>query len=500
MQWTHEQEAIFNVFQGTEVNLCINAAPGSGKTTILKELWELSQDEATLYLAFNKSIVTEASSKMRKKAYSAIHTFNGLGARLCSSVFKSKLNSNKVYFHIKDKVEHLLSEKTRERDKYSLFSLVGYCKSNLDLISLQYPRQNEEKIRDLIEFYDLEDYEGIEQHVATVLSSSNNDTKTIDFNDQLLLPVLYELEFPFYELCLVDEAQDVNNIQREMLRRLGMRNTALRYVYVGDSHQAIYSFRGALSDSLEVLSDEFICARYPLTYTYRCAKAIVERAQAIWPDDIRYLDSAAEGIVRCTNTEEREINTSFKAYARQYPVTIAEESWCQHSFILCRTMAPLVSFAYQLLRAHIPCHVKGRDIGNSFIRYIQKSNTVYVNDFLAYMTDDIEQQIAIAQRQKKDDKVLRLYDKLETLTIFCEMSGSLFMADVVSVICDLFQEGKGITLSTIHRSKGLEADKVFILAPDLMPHPLAKKSWERVQEKNIEYVAVTRAKNELVFI
>jgi superfamily I DNA/RNA helicase len=31
-----------------------------------------------------------------------------------------------------------------------------------------------------------------------------------------------------------------------------------------------------------------------------------------------------------------------------------------------------------------------------------------------------------------------------------------------------------------------------------MPSPYAKKAWEQQQERNIEYVAITRAKQELV--
>lgn len=498
--WSNEQQNIFDRFTHTHDNLCINAAPGSGKTTVLKQLWELSPNTATLYLAFSKSIVQEAEQKMSKKDYSSISTFNSLGARLCSSNFKSKLDVNKVYKHIKSTVEHLLPQKTRDKDRYSLYTLVQYCKSNLGITSLEYPFQARDAIQDLIDYFDLEEYPDIIQHCQKVLESSNKDTKTIDFADQLLLPVLYDLQFPLYELCLVDEAQDVNNIQREILWALKDRNTDIRYVYVGDAHQAIYSFRGALSDSLRVLSDEFGCDGFPLTYTYRCSKNIVRAAQALWPNDIRYLEDSREGIVRNVLNDDNLENEFLKPVERKYPRTIQAEIWNQESFILCRTMAPLVNFAYQLLRANTPCQVKGRDIGKSFISYIQKSNTVYVNDFLEYMDRDIGEKIERAQIKKDSNKILALYDKMDTLKVFSDAVQSVYVSDVIVFIENLFKEGKGITLSTIHRSKGLEADKVFILAADLMPHPLATKPWEIEQESNIQYVAITRAKNELVYI
>jgi len=58
----------------------------------------------------------------------------------------------------------------------------------------------------------------------------------------------------------------------------------------------------------------------------------------------------------------------------------------------------------------------------------------------------------------------------------------------------------GIILSSVHRAKGLEAERVFILKPELMPHPLATSEQELQQEMNIKYVAITRAKKELYIV
>ena len=59
---------------------------------------------------------------------------------------------------------------------------------------------------------------------------------------------------------------------------------------------------------------------------------------------------------------------------------------------------------------------------------------------------------------------------------------------------------KGILLSSVHRAKGLEADRVFIIEPGLMPHPGAKSDWQRVQEDNLKYVAITRAIRSLFWV
>ena len=53
-----------------------------------------------------------------------------------------------------------------------------------------------------------------------------------------------------------------------------------------------------------------------------------------------------------------------------------------------------------------------------------------------------------------------------------------------------------IMLSTVHKAKGLEADNVYILATERMPHPKATNPKE---ERNICYVAITRAKKNLFY-
>ena len=56
------------------------------------------------------------------------------------------------------------------------------------------------------------------------------------------------------------------------------------------------------------------------------------------------------------------------------------------------------------------------------------------------------------------------------------------------------EEGE-IMLSTVHKAKGLEADNVYILATNRMPHPLGG-----LEENHICYVAITRAKKNLFYV
>ena len=77
--------------------------------------------------------------------------------------------------------------------------------------------------------------------------------------------------------------------------------------------------------------------------------------------------------------------------------------------------------------------------------------------------------------------------------------------EIIGRIEEVFSDdrnGGGIKLSSIHRAKGLEADRVFFLKTEEAPcpHPLAKSKWQRDQELNLLYVGITRAKMELVWI
>ena len=64
MAWSRYQEDIFDAVESTNDNLLVNACPGSGKTTTIREIWNrLPEDESVIYLAFNKAIVEEARGR-----------------------------------------------------------------------------------------------------------------------------------------------------------------------------------------------------------------------------------------------------------------------------------------------------------------------------------------------------------------------------------------------------------------------------------------------------
>jgi superfamily I DNA/RNA helicase len=91
--------------------------------------------------------------------------------------------------------------------------------------------------------------------------------------------------------------------------------------------------------------------------------------------------------------------------------------------------------------------------------------------------------------EDKVDTILALTDGIDTIVELEDRIETIFSDDVV-----------GVVFSSVHRAKGLEAEKVFLLHPELMPHKMAKKDWEMEQERNIEYVALTRTLSELIYV
>jgi superfamily I DNA/RNA helicase len=91
-------------------------------------------------------------------------------------------------------------------------------------------------------------------------------------------------------------------------------------------------------------------------------------------------------------------------------------------------------------------------------------------------------------------------DTIKALEFLAE--GLTTTKELLGKIKTVFSDKKkgGIFLSTVHKAKGLEANNVYIACRSLMPSKSAKKDWEIEQEKNLIYVAYTRAKNTLGFI
>jgi superfamily I DNA/RNA helicase len=323
-----------------------------------------------------------------------------------------------------------------------------------------------------------------------VYTRSCADRETFDFDDMILLPLLAKLSSRFpADFLFVDEAQDLSPARQALLAKF-VKPKFGRLIVVGDPAQAIYGFAGADARAFQNLISDWRCTVLPLSVTFRCPKAVVAEAQKIVPD-ITAADSAPEGVVR--------------GEASLPPVLVPGED-----AILCRNTAPLISQAYALIRAGIPAKVEGRDIGEGLAALARRWKVRTCAELLARLDAHQEREAAkLAKRPDGEEQVERLADRLDTLreiVFACQAKGLQLVTDVTSAIADLFGDDvsktkAAVTLATYHRSKGREWERVFLLEHAARcPSRAARQQWQLEQEYNLAYVAITRAKRELVYV
>lgn len=173
--------------------------------------------------------------------------------------------------------------------------------------------------------------------------------------------------------------------------------------------------------------------------------------------------------------------------------------------ILCRVNSPLVSECFKFLKEGRPANIQGRDVGAGLISTIKKLNAVDIVDLSAKLSDWFAEETKKEQskRMPNESRLINLQDRYDCLCCFVEDQKTV--EAVIEKIKAVFTDDKdspGIRLSSIHRAKGLEADRIFFLMPEGAgcPHPMATSSWQKEQEMNLLYVGITRARKELVYV
>lgn len=305
----------------------------------------------------------------------------------------------------------------------------------------------------------------------------------IDFSDMIFLPVRNKWLTKKYDAGLIDEAQDMTKAQLELFQGV-VRG---RVIIIGDRNQAIYAFRGADSNSISRLQVELNAKALPLTTTYRCGKAIVREAQRFVPH-FEAADTNGEGEVL------------------SLPAAKLVETAGPGDFILSRLNAPLVSYAMRLLKSGKRTRIAGRDIGKGLVALMRKLKAKSVPDLLRKLAAWKEREIQLlnakyavdkregnAAYQGRLDGILDQHSMLSELTEGCA-NVQCAIDRVESLFQDVDNLGDAgvITCSSVHRSKGLEAKRVFVLVDTL-------RDWDQ-EELNIQYVAITRAIETLVYV
>lgn len=482
----------------------------SGKTTtIVEAIRHVPSNQSVAFLAFNKSIAEELKRRVTQPNAKCM-TLHAAGFNAWRQFLSWDAGNLEVDSRKTSKMIDALADRD-EIDKEMIYTLggemgkligvakaAGIAPKGVGFDSLLGLASDDLEVwEELVEFYGLDEDKWDEDSIniaRRVLAESIAQARNvIDFDDMLYMPVISGATFEKFDVVFLDEAQDVSGIQVEMVDR--MRNTRTRIISVGDRHQAIYGFRGALSNSMDNIKERFDAEELPLSVSYRCPKLVVEHAQS-WVPQIESFEGAAAGEV-------------------SYP-----ESWKVKDFhagdaVLCRVSRPTVELAFRLIRSKIPAKVLGRDIGQGLIKLVDKMKALDLVDLDQKLT-----QYRAREAKKSSmtlEKLAALDDKIDTVRVFMDeqgiedgtlgpsTSGGFGISNLKASIEALFGESadgaRMVTLSTVHKAKGLEWSRVFILDADLyMPSRWARQPWQRQQEANLQYVAATRAKQELVYV
>lgn len=463
--WSDYQKAIFKDIASATDHTVVIARAGSGKTsTIVEGFKYLPKGKKTLMVAFNKSIAEEL--KQRAPSYVDTMTLHSLGFRAIKQSFGNVTLENDKCRII---VETIIGS---DYDLWELNQSICKCVSLCKGFLFDTPA-NIEKIIDefSIEIFELTREKFI-SHVVKALGLCKANKQVIDFDDMIWFPFVYRLNVGKFDVVFVDEAQDLNAAQMAMVMS-AVKPTG-RIIAVGDPAQAIYLFRGADSESIPNFINKLGAKTLPLSITYRCPKKVVKLAQEIVPD-IECSESAPEGIVE------------------DLPVYELLKKVKPGDFILSRTNAPLIKHCMALLKAGVPANIQGKDIGANLIYFIKKSKAKTINSFISYVNEWRDQEVKRLLSEKKDP--IACVDKADCLLNLCE--GTLTIKDLKETIEKLFNDvddNKKVILSTTHKAKGLERDRVFILTYTY------RKSGTGGEEDNLWYVAITRSKSELYLV
>lgn len=503
------QKAVFTNVRDTDDSLIVEAVAGSGKTTTIVSAVKLIPESlTTMFCAFNKSIANELTEKLPDHVNCC--TLNSLGHRAWMRYVggRIQLKTTKTYDILDSPAILGLYEKKDVRSvRYIVNQLVSFAKQagmvpeGVDGLNGLIP-DTDKNWTDIINHYHIDmgvkrdGKTGFEIREETnrktklaielarkVLTISVKQTKIIDFNDQLFLPVVYGANFPKNDVIFVDEAQDISHIQRVMLRRALKSNG--RIIAVGDPCQAIYGFRGADSESLNNIGSEFGAKRLPLSISYRCAKEVVKEAQK-YVEHIEAFEDAPEGKVEQLGTFGPNNMDMFQP----------------EDFVLCRNVAPLVKLAFALITEKKPVTILGKNIGKSISNLIDKLGAKDVDDLRTKLMKWEKDETTRLLERDPEASCEFIEQQADSVRTFINCSGENTIEGIQNAIERLFSDNaKGaVKLSTVHKSKGLEAERVIILDQHLMPSKYAVKPWQLEQENNLMYVAITRSINYLGYI
>jgi hypothetical protein len=151
--------------------------------------------------------------------------------------------------------------------------------------------------------------------------------------------------------------------------------------------------------------------------------------------------------------------------------------------------------------------ILGRDIGQELhsylVSHVRYGETVQVPVLIERIRKSTAKLVEAAVRADDDGEVEELCDRRDVLIAVLTQSGRVDKAIVaLNEIFGAERRLDAVCLSTIHKFKGGEADRVWWLdyhKPDV-ESPRLKHEWQRREAENLRFVASTRSRHFLGLI
>lgn len=454
-QWTQEQQDILS----TETEfLLIKAFAGTGKTTILSEYARIRKNNTFFYTSFNSHIIKEAEGKFGKNT--TIQNVHKYAYKKIGYLYKHKINKN---INNKDIIEILMLDNNNE--SLIIANLVkniitNYCFSHIkDIKKFVNTVKVKKNISNIIKDFSEIVWE-------TLIDTQNDYSITHDIYLKVFCnndPILN------FDYILFDEAQDANDALKYLF--INQLNHNKKVIFVGDTHQSIYSFRGTKNILKTIVPTE---TKY-LTHSFRFGKNIAKIA-----NKVLHKKNETHKLIGFDKINDKIGRVDFqKRFA-----------------VIARTNAGVLSRAINLIGKDKKLYFMGGINNYEFYKakdvehlYHNRMDLINNTDLLKYKSfKDLLDKGLI-----NDDQELINYAQL-----VLSYKGNLIpKINVLESITTSNKKDSDVILTTVHKAKGLEFDQV-VIANDFLKLSEDNKTEicdtiKKEEEINNIYVAITRA-------
>ncbi|XP_067683797.1 F-box DNA helicase 1-like isoform X2 [Haliotis asinina] len=484
---THEQLRIVKHSPQNGDCVKIVAFAGTGKTTTLVRFTQLRPDKKFLLVVYNKSVREHAQKtfphNVTCKTGHAL-AFASVGRRYAA---RKKLRNLKVY-DISQILPSRKGDNLFVRAKFVMETINNFCSSDNDNItSAHVPDSRTDDSGGVVSIDHATKMRYVEdaEYLWKRMKDFDNTRVGMTHDGYLKLYQLYRPKLPEYDMILIDEAQDLTPAVISI-----MMNQDQAKILVGDPHQQIYSFRGAVNAMQQITASH----TFYLTQSFRFGPEIAQVAASCLEvfKGVRQKTIVGHGKPGHIHGEKvGQIAIISRLNFTVFSEAVTKCCYSQNQYKVAFVGGtdnfgfPMIMDIYVLMLSPEDRKKENRTIQNVFISKFP----------------------GLAELEKYATKVsdVELMGKIRIVRTFHHNIPMCLSKISAKCVSDLRQAD--IIFSTAHKAKGLEFSTVqvtddFITASSqgarMDLRSLRNPACIPADEANLLYVAVTRAKNALV--